>query len=238
MRRLIVLFPFILIGLAATAQEGLRIGLRFSPIVSFANITDSTGASVGGDLNSRLGLSYGLSVNYGFLDNVGLHTGIHIVNKGYTRTSDVEVSPSITIDNATEKVRVTAVQVPVALRGRTDDIGGGFHIVGTFGITLDVSAGYRNRWTEIDPSTYETGESGELNRASNYLFPVATSFIFGAGVDWEIDRVGTVNLGITYHQGLTNVNARRGRFDEGTRGASENIKLNYVSLDASFYFGG
>ncbi len=222
------------------AQEGIRMGLRFSPIISFANITDSTGATISDEITSRAGLSYGLSVNYGFSDNVGLHSGLHIVNKGYRRTSTFNIDSAITINDASENVRITAVEIPIALRGRTDDIGNGIHIVGTFGGTIDISTGYRNQWKEVNPATYEvnTGGSGQLNRAAEYLFPVGLSFVFGAGVDWEIDRVGTLNLGVTYHQGLTNLNARNGGFQTGTKGASENIKLNYVALDLSFFFGG
>lgn len=239
MRNKLLLLSLLLIFSYAQAQEGLQIGLRFSPIVSFANITDSTGATVPDDLSTRLGLSYGLSVNYGFQDNVGLHTGLHIVNKGYRRVSTIQVDSAVTINDARENVRITTVEIPLALRGRTNDIGGGFHIVGTFGATIDISTGYRNQWENVNPATYEvnTGGEGQLNQASTYLFPIGLSFVFGAGVDWEIDRVGTVNLGLTYHQGLTNINTRSGGWEPQTRGASENIRINYVALDLSFFFG-
>ena len=121
-----LLFLLILVSaVSLQAQRGLKMGLRFSPIFSFANITDSTGASVDGNLSTRPGLSYGLSVNYGFQDNVGFHTGLHIVNKGYRRTSSIKVDSAITVNDASENVRITTVEIPLALRGRTNEVAKG-----------------------------------------------------------------------------------------------------------------
>ena len=226
--------------LGCTHKKVLEWAYDLAPSSHFANITDSTGASISDEVSSRAGLSYGLSVNYGFTENVGIHTGLHIVNKGYRRTSTFNLDSAVTINNATENVRVTAVEIPLALRGRTNDIGKGIHIVGLFGATVDIHTGYRNQWQEVNLMTYEvnTGGSGQLNRASEYLFPLGLSFIFGGGVDWDIDNVRHLNLGLTYHQGLTNLNSRNSGFQAGTKGASENIKVNYLSVDVGFFFGG
>ncbi|MEM7659255.1 MAG: outer membrane beta-barrel protein, partial [Bacteroidota bacterium] len=216
---------FVLIGSLAGsvfAQQGVKIGLRFSPIVSFATITDSSNNTVSDDMGSRVGLSYGLMLNYGLTDNLGFQSGVHIVTKGFNRSAQVDSVPT------TQDVRITTVEIPVALRGRSPEIGNGLFITGLFGVSLDVSAGYRNQYTGLDPVTKERQESGTKSGA-NLVTPVNLSFIFGAGVDIEQDW-GTVHTGLSFHRGLTNMNNR------SNFGNQESIRVSYVALDLGYFF--
>lgn len=256
MRKCFLLLASLLFIMPAIAQKGIKFGLRFSPIVSWTNIRDDNNARVrdenGSSFSSRAGVSYGATVTYGFLDNLGIVSGVHIVNKGYSRTIGsltVEDSATTTvITNATNRVRMTTVEIPFLIRGRTGEIvsGSNLYIVGNFGVSMDIGAGYRNEWTGIRPDTYYTDETtreldtegGEINGA-NYLNPVTLTFVFGAGVDYEIDGVGMINAGISYHQGLINMRRQR-RFrnpdDTPTQFGTEEVRMNYIALDLSFFF--
>jgi hypothetical protein len=231
------------------AQKGVKFGLRFSPIVSWANIRDNNNAKVdeGNDLSARFGISYGATLSYGFLDNVSLVSGIHIVNKGYSREITSILIPrageDTTITNASQKVRMTTVEIPLMIKGRTGEVVPNLYIVGNFGLSLDVSAGYRNEWTGIRPDSYTSDVdssfnvgSGEINQASEYLRPLSLTFVFGAGVDYVIPNVGMLNAGLTYHQGLSNMRRQRGFGNEATIFGTEEVRMNYMALDLSFFF--
>ncbi|MEL6675398.1 MAG: outer membrane beta-barrel protein [Bacteroidota bacterium] len=209
---------------ALKAQEGLKIGLRFSPIVSFPLITDENGNNIPGDVvSNKLGLSYGLMVNYGIRDNYGLYSGIHIVRKGFERT--------LTLDSlsATQDVTITSIDIPIALKGRSNEVGNGLFIYGIFGASLDVRFGYKNQWTGRDPVTLEVAESGTTQKAA-LVNPLGISFLFGAGTEWVIDRVGTINAGLIFHRALINQN-NKSEFNN-----NEQIKVSYLSLDLGYFF--
>jgi len=196
------------------AQEGFKIGLRFSPIFSFGTVLDSTKKDVAGfDKSPKIGLSYGLLINYGFTENYGIHTGIHVVNKGYRGTD-------ATLDS-TVNLRVTTLEVPIALKLRSPEIGSGIHIKGLFGVSADINLAMK-KLTTINSVETESRESNEL-------IPVSASFIFGTGVEWEFD-FGMIDFGVSYHQGLTNVNRKK---NSGYNGF---IRLNYVAIDLGYYF--
>ncbi|MDP5172550.1 MAG: PorT family protein [Bacteroidia bacterium] len=205
------------------AQEGVKIGLRFAPIVAFTSITNEAGNDLPGTtVSSRLGYSYGLMATYGFTDNYGIYTGVHIVNKGFSRT---DVGDSLT---STQKVTATTVEIPIALRGRSNEIGNGIYINGLFGISLDVKAAYKNEFTGSNPVTGELGNGTTKDLA--LINPLTASFLFGAGADWYVDRVGTFNFGLIFHQGLVNLNSQK-NFNN-----LEVIKVSYLSLDLAYLF--
>ena len=259
MRKFLLLVGIFGLFTPLMAQKGFKFGLRFSPIVSWVNVrsdNDNSRVRDGNDFSARFGISYGATLQYGFLDNVGLVSGLHIVNKGYTReVSTISIDqPGIepaTITGATQRVRMTTVEIPFLLRGRTGEVANNLYIVGNFGVSLDVSAGYRNEWEGIRPdryfqedSTLFTG-SGEINQAGEYLSPLNLTFVFGAGVDYEIEGVGMINAGLTYHQGLTDMRRQRGFEDfqdldrdqrVPTMFGMEQVRMNYMALDLSFFF--
>lgn len=221
---------FLFITSFAVAQEGLKIGIRFSPIISFASITDEDNNDIPGlETGSTLGLSYGIILNYGFTENYSFHTGLHIVNKGFDRSSTGDSIPSI------QDVRITTVEIPIALKARSNEVSNGIYISGKFGGSIDIGTGYKNEYSGIDPKTGLAVTTPGVTKDTKLINPLTLSFLFGLGVDWEIDRVGMVNIGLTYHQGLSNINRQKG-FSEAATGSNEKIKINYLSIDLAYFF--
>ncbi|MEM6801795.1 MAG: outer membrane beta-barrel protein [Bacteroidota bacterium] len=209
---------------SSIAQQGFSIGLRFSPIFSFASITDDDGNTpVGLETSSKVGLSYGLNLHYGITDNYGFKSGVHIVNKGFKREQMIDAVMAV------QDIRMTTVEIPLALKGRSNEVGNGLFINGQFGISADFRAGYRNEFSGVNPIPGGTGDSG-TSKNTKFLNPLAFTFIFGVGGEKVIDRVGTINFGIIYHQGLTNVNNKDNFMN------NENIKIRYISLDLGYFF--
>ena len=229
MRNYILLLS-ILIGttLSLHAQEGIKIGLRLSPIFSFANITDGDGNQFNGlDRSSKIGFSYGLTANYGFTENYGLYTGLHIVSKRFERTQEV-ILPTERV-NATQNIRVSSIEIPAAIRLRSNEIAPGMHIVGIFGLAFEFNTGYKNEFTGLNPIDSTSTATSGTNRNSEFIKNLTTSFIFGPAVDYETD-FGMINLGIIYHQGLSDID----KLD--SYGNSETIKINYLAIDIGYFF--
>lgn len=225
MKRIFILILALGTYAASFAQQGFSIGLRFSPIFSFASITDDEGNTPTGlETSTKLGLSYGLNMHYGITDNYGFKSGVHIVRKGFKREQNLSGVAAI------QDVTVTAVEIPIALKGRSNEIGSGLFINGQFGLSADIRAGYKNEFSGINPIPGSTAGDTGVSKNTKFINPVAFTFIFGIGGEKVIDRVGTMNFGIIYHQGLTNVNNKE------NFGNMENIKIRYVSLDLGYFF--
>ncbi len=213
--------------LPSFAQEGIKIGLELSPIISFARITDDNGDQFDEiDTDARLGLSYGLIINYGFTDNYGIYSGFRIVNKGFNRSQtfdDTEVR---------QKVRVTALEIPAALKLRTNQVANGLHIHGIFGLSFEANVGYRNRFQGLDPRETSTfgGETTGTIRDEDLIKNLTVSFIFGPGAEYDIGGVGTVTFGVIFHQMLTNIN------NLSSYGIDERIRINYLSFALGYLF--
>lgn len=195
------------------AQEGLKIGVRFSPLVSFATVIqddDKSRLDIG--QMSRIGYSYGIMGSYGFSENYGLNTGIIIVSRGF----------STELADFSSDVRYTAIQIPIGFKLRSSEIGSGLHMKALFNGELEANLGYRG-------ITQVTGLDEVESRNPNQMNPISAGFVVGAGVEQENDW-GILDFGLSLHRGLTNINNKTNGF------ADTIIRINYLSLDLGYYF--
>ncbi len=214
MKKIALTISLVFVSFWAVAQEGFSIGLHLSPIISYGSVVDAQKNKVDGlDLKGRLGLSYGLVFNYGFTDNYAFHSGVHIVNKGF-KASQGATDPLL--------YRVTAVEVPLGIKLRSNEVADGLHIKGLFGASLDINVSHEAEFLDNNNNIVTTRETNRIN-------PLGFTFIFGPGLDIVTD-VGTFTLGVIYHQGLVNVN------NKNKSGNPNTIRLNYVSLDLGYIF--
>lgn len=214
MKKITLTISLVFLSFCAMAQEGFSLGLHLSPIISYGTVLDASKNNIDGlDLKGRLGLSYGLVFNYGFTDNYAFHSGVHIVNKGF-RSSLGATDPLL--------YRVTAVEIPLGLKLRSNEVASGVRIKGLFGVSVDVNVSHE---AEL------LGANNEITTTKNtdLINPLGFTFIFGPGVDIETD-FGTFTLGLIYHQGLANVN------NKSKAGNDNIIRINYVSLDLAYIF--
>ncbi len=234
MRSLSLLFLCFCLTGAVHGQSKLNLGLRLSPILSNASISDSSGNEVMDDVSSKLGLTFGLIADYNFTENYALHTGVHIVRKGFRREGPVMINDSSTVVGS-QNISITSVEIPLALKLRTPEIGTGWFANGLFGVSADIRTGSRNEWEGVNPLNNNLAQSGTLQSQASFINPLALSFIFGVGGEYEVGGVGRLNFGIVYHRGLTNLNRRRA-FQENTQGNSETYRVSYISLELGYYF--
>lgn len=213
---LAVFFIFIGFSSKALAQSPVRLGLKFNPIISYARITDEDKKSIDGlDQSSKLGFSGGLMVDFNFSERAAFHTGLLVVSKGYEINFDG-------IDGGTTS-KITAVEVPLALKMRSGDIADGLRIRGLFGGQLGLNVSSK---TTTDVGGFTATES---RKTSDFYQPLSVDFLVGAGVEYDIESVGTLDFGLSYHNGLT-------RFNKKSDNSQVRALLHYFSLDIGFFF--
>jgi hypothetical protein len=214
MKKFTLLLLCLSLGIAAFAQEGLQIGFRFSPLISFATvIEDSNKDRLDIGQMPRMGYAYGLVGSFGFTDNYGLNSGVLITNRGFRAEAG----------DSTSTTRVTAVVIPFGFKLRSNEIGNGLYFRGIFNLDFEINVGYRQR------ITYNNGDEGRDNRDPKNINPFTTAFVFGGGFEKEYD-FGTFDLGISFHRGLMNVNNKDNALQNTI------VRLNYVSLDLGYFF--
>ncbi|WP_338762629.1 porin family protein [Bernardetia sp. ABR2-2B] len=219
---LAVFFIFMGFSSKALAQSPVRLGLKFNPIISYARVTDEDKKSIDGlDNSSKLGFSGGLMADFNFSERAAFHTGLLIVSKGYETESVILLDDNEGVVYNTVS-KVTAVEVPVALKMRSGDIADGLRIRGLFGGQLGLNVSSKTT-TEIG------GISSEDRKTSDYYQPLSIDFLVGAGVEYDIDNVGTLDFGLSYHNGLT-------RFNKKDDALNTRALLDYFSLDIGFFF--
>lgn len=210
---LIFLLLFSGFSLQTLAQSKVRLGLKFNPIISWARATDEDKNTVDGlESSAKLGFSGGLLFDLSLSERLGVHSGLHIVRRGYeTRFGEVETEAGL-----------TTIEVPLALKMRSGDLAEGLRLRGLFGGSLGLNAGSK--------TTVRTqGIEAESRKTSDFYQPVSINFLVGAGIEYDLDNVGMIDLGISYQHGLTRTNKKA---------TSNDIRalLHYLSLDIGFFF--
>ena len=223
MQRLLIISFCLVMGTLSVKGQEVKFGFKLNPLIGFASQTDDSGNSLDNrSTSARLGWVYGIVMDNLLSENYGFHTGITIVNKGW----DEEYARD-TLPLSNQSIRVTSLEIPFTALLRSQEIGSNLFVKGFFGLSMDVNIGYRNAYTGSHPFEPEPG-NGEL-RGGGRVRDLGISFVVGPGLDWE-SSFGTLGLGITWHQGLSNINKKK------NTGNDIKIKPRYLSLDVEYFF--
>jgi len=222
MKKVLFVLAFALaVPFMTQAQDtGLRFGLKIKPLISMTRLMDADKEVITDDTKpkGRVGFGGGLMVDYFFTENAGFQTGLEITSRGYRQ----EYTDSDFGFNVKTTQSLTTVEIPLAFKMRSNEIGNGIFIRGLFGSSLNILTGARTS-TEINGSVNET-------RSRDNLSPLVADFLVGAGVEWNVNNVGTLDFGLNYHHGLGNINKREDKDLEPF------LRMNYIALDLGFLF--
>ena len=208
---LLVFLLTVLAGKGFAQSEKIRLGLKISPLFAFSSITDDKKNTISGvDSETRLGFGGGLLFTYQFQEKFGFQSGINIVSKGFKY--------SIPNSNASTTTTLTTVEIPVLLNMRTNEIANGLRVRGIFGGSLNVLTGAKTTATLL-------GITGTTKDTDGY-YRLVPDFVVGAGVEWNLQNIGTLDLGVSYHAPLMPA------YDKG----NTRIKISYIALDLGYYF--
>lgn len=202
------------------AQKGFKLGFRFSPQINSGTMTDDSSdkkiSTV--DYKAKMGFTFGLMVNYGFTNNIGFHTGVHVGTRKFGFESQ---DSALTFKN---NQKITSLYVPIQLKLRSGEIAStGLHVIGLFGVFAELNFSNKRAYTDTltYPNIFDT-------KGSNNVTLFSTSFVPSLGVDWDFDW-GTLTLAASYHLGLMNV------LDKKTY-PGVNSRINTIGLDLGYYF--
>lgn len=196
------------------AQSKLSFGLRLSPIFGVTrSVVDSSKTVYKEDgASTRLGMAYGLTVIYKAAENFGIQTGASYVSRGYT----------IKNDSLKQNTRLSCVEIPVYLRLRRP-VGPetlGLSVRGLLGADANINVSTLTSKTPAGQSTTQSTDMSDFQ-------PVGACGVFGLGVEWNVEKVGLFDLGVSYHRGITNVLKKSNPLSQ---------QMGYVGIDFAYLF--
>jgi len=214
-------------------QKGFNFGLNIAPLLSSTRWDSAKKEIKSADFKSRMGFKGGLMVSYGFAENVGIQTGVDILMAGFK-----SIYGSIT-----NKYSLTSVEIPLLLKMRTNDLAGGIHAKGYFGGAIGLNVGAKVDASANQPIyEYEQGK----NTITGHFQPFFTWFAFGAGIDWDIEGVGMLDIALIYNLGLSNaikpnyeVEYKDPNTNEPKKSKpydNKRARLSYIGLNIGFWF--
>ncbi|MCZ2356874.1 MAG: PorT family protein [Bacteroidia bacterium] len=231
MKKIYVLAVLLLVCVTSGfSQAGPRFGIKISPTINMVKY-DSSGKEVkGAETKAGIGFTPGLMFDYGFSDNVAIGTGLNLSLRSFTiKTGSGTFSNEV-------KYSLTYVELPINLKLKTNSLGGsGIHAKFQTGPTIDFKVG-ANANSENDIIILDKGK----NKIGKHINLLNVNWAFGGGVEWDIENVGTIDIGVAYHLALTNILNQNYEFKVGNTGTKiyegYNLKASYIGLNLGFYF--
>ncbi len=234
MKKISVLILVVLAFQSTLAQKGFNFGLNIAPVISSVRADSAKKEFKSADYKSKMGFKGGLMVGYGFAENVGIQTGVNVLLAGF-KGQVKYLTP-----NPQNKYSLTAVEIPLLLKMRTNDLASGIHAKGYFGAALGLNVG-----AKVDANTdqfplYEKGK----NTITGHFQPFYTWFSFGAGIDWDLEGIGMLDIAVVYNLGLSNIIKSNYEQEYTISGVTskfkpyENLRLrmSYIGLNIGFWF--
>lgn len=235
------------------AQEGVKFGLRVAPGVGFFSV-DSSGRTVRTLASSGVfNFGGGLMLSFGFSDNVAFLLGAGIGSGG----GKMEFKPGYGIPGKTSSgadtllrldstgltssttvtYRMTTINVPVWIKMRTNPLGSTpIRAKVLLGGQVDVRVGSSTNSEKVIVSADFIDQDRTRTGAHFGSFLAVASG--GAGVDVEIEGVGTIDFTILYNHGLINFFDKDFKFDYQTlkdlqpyknlKGRLSNLQFNLI----------
>ena len=207
----------------AQESKSVVISLTVSPSVGWMSPTNKGYTSDG----AKMGIKYGLLMDFRLfeVDNYSFISGFtmnHIGGK-MREPSVFENDPGVDLAASDVAVyKLTYIDVPLVIRLKTNEIGYNvFYAV--FGSEVGFNVGAKKEYTR----TYGSTSTGSFTEdASNEIKLFRSSLVFGLGIQRNISGNTNYRIGLTYHNGLTNV--MKGKGTEGNEGKAYAVDGNGV----------
>ena len=172
--------------------------------------------------------------DYFIKDNYAVSSEFGISSLG----GKVEYTRNDTTVNADVSIRY--IDVPIAVKLLTNEINDKLKIYGKFGLGLSFRI---KSSAEIE---YKKGQTTYLNDdmkdASDFIQPINTSLVIGAGLQYNLAENLDLVLGLTYNNGFSNVMKSKSiyRKDIGIDGLTTvkafDANMNFITLNVGLLF--
>ncbi|MEO6833674.1 MAG: porin family protein [Chitinophagaceae bacterium] len=231
----------------------IRFGVFLAPNISWMKPTaatdDSRNYNVSSD-GSKLGFTYGLMAEYFFAENYGIVTGIAINSTGgkiiANRNPPSLVPDPNTVLTTNFNYRLQYLEIPLALKLRTDDISG-FRFFGQLGASLGINIGkkadYNVSYTDAAGIAHDTAANKiKLTGGFGMIAPIMFSMNIGIGAEYPLNNKLKAYLGIFFNNGFAPDATKPEKFDGVKLGygtgtfQDANTRLNNLSLRLGLFF--
>jgi len=195
----------------AQEEQKVRLSLTVNPNINWLSTSNDGYNSEG----IKMGITYGLLTDFRLfgVNNYSLSTGFTFSHIGGKISS-----PDVYNDNGTfipaqksSNYKFTNIDVPMVIRLKTNEIGYNvFYAV--FGTELGFNINAQNKYTltygnsttaeETNDISYGTRDKDSGEEYANWF---RTSLVFGLGIQRSISGKTAYRIGLTYHNGLTNM---------------------------------
>ncbi|MBI2280846.1 MAG: PorT family protein [Bacteroidetes bacterium] len=219
-----------------------RLGLHFSPNIAWLNL-NTTGYSSNG---SRIGFAYGLSTEFYIAKNYLISTGFSINNVGgrlqYESVYDNNgvLAPS----EIKQTIKINYVDIPLSIKLKTNEIGYVTYY-GNFGFNVGIKY---NSKTDIEYLDFKNIKQTDVANTDNVSL-ININLIVGGGLEYNISGNTNLAVGITFHNGFTNIiKSKTHVLDTNGKAIIDSSgeavytdkevssNLNFFSLDLAIYF--
>jgi hypothetical protein len=213
------------LGLNSQAQrrfsmERVRLGFKLDPVISVLKPQDA-GAN---RTSSRLGLSYGLMVDFLLNDegNYAFATGLQISMGGSTLKYDAGKGLERFSANPAEyTMKLQHIEIPATIKLKTTAYNGiGFW--GQFGTYLGFPIRGRADVISLDQRYEKENVLGSLT-------PINAGMLLGAGIEYPLGERLAAVVGLTFQNGFVDV-TRNSKWDDGK------VNMNSFALRLGMYF--
>ncbi|TXB65071.1 PorT family protein [Vicingus serpentipes] len=223
-------------------ERKFRLGLHFSPSISWLS-TNSSGYTSDG---SKLGFAYGLSTEFYLAKNYLFSTGITINSIGgkIKYESVYDVNGLLFPSEVKQSIKINYVDIPLTIKLKTNQIGY-ISYYGNFGVNLGLR--YQSK-SDFEYTDFDNITKSDVNTSSDIKF-MNINLVVGGGIEYNLSGNTNIMLGLTYNNGFINVldsktpvlnaNGKATINNEGNpvysdKSASANI--NFFTLNLGVYF--
>ncbi len=238
--------------IAQTRLNRLRFGAYLAPNLSWMRPTASTDDQNQFNVErngSRAGFTYGLMAEYFFADNYGFVTGLQVNQTGgsiIATNRDQTLSPGKVL-RADFDYRLQYLEIPVALKLRTDDING-FRFFGQLGASIGFNIGkkvdYDVRYTPDPANGTEAADTSAKKiklTGSTTIAPVIFQMNIGAGLEYPISNKLSFYAGLFFNNGFAPDATNPEKYNNGRLGyqgsfRDGNVRLNNFALRLGLFF--
>ena len=223
MRKLFITSSIILFSICSFSQ--VKIGIQFSPNLSWQRIDDATKTLSNKGMSLKTG--GGAFVDYEFSDNYAFHSGLFYTTKGSGVKFQFPTDTSGGVKDTAIKMSLQYLQIPVAIKLFTNEIGTDMRMYFVVGGTINTNL--TAKFNGDKSYTNSSQEAVEYKKSINFF---GLSSLVSAGVEMQLGGETWVFGGVTYNRGLLNINNKK----DGFQVNGFQMYNEYISLDMGLKF--
>jgi len=229
MKKIVAATIVLLVATTAFAQHSkdFRIGFLLEPNIGWFHPNENGVSSDG----AKVGINYGLMVDYEFADNYILATGLQVSQIGGklsyvgNKTGVVSTSPTSPTNVANYNIGIQYIEIPFALKLKSNNKGK-MNYWGCFGGFLAVPVKARTDYK----TNFGTNTSGDNVNIMGDVQPINIGMQIGGGIELPVSSSNTVVAGLIFNNGFIDVTKNSNWTEDGR------VNLNNITLKLGIFF--